>query len=630
MVVIEGPRFSTRAESQSYAAPGWTVVNMTGHPEAVLARELGLCYATIALVTDLDAGVSKEESVDQAQVFALFEKHIGRLKELLGRCGRAPLPRWRRPDELRLRRLARRRHPAVRAPGPHLVRVLLTGSAGLHRLRDRRAADRPGRRGRAGRRADPAGARRPTCPSPRACTGSTYGMRGSGRTCSTASTWSATRPRWSAPVSRSPTCRSYAAHNDLGTAALLAAMHDAGVDALVLARSMVVYGEGRYACEEHGEQPPPAREPRRRSTPATSRTTARCATGRWPGQLVAGGRPARPAQQLRREQGGPGALHLAWVRQAGARAIGLRYHNVYGPGMPRDTPYSGVAAIFRSSLEHGRPPRVFEDGGQMRDFVHVHDVARANLLSLDAVLDRPAESWAAYNVCSGTPVPIRRVAEILAEASGGPEPEVTGDYRPGDVRHVVASPELATTELGFTAAITPDQGITEFATAPLRSCLDAETSRVMKTPTPPKTSYDERPERAEASQMQYGDSQVSVFICDGSAADRLSSVTSRRGFSPAGEEQVLHHQGEGDLDHHAHPSPAVGEQGAGDQQPGHERQPDALDLGATHLGQVGREHHQHGRSGEPPDHAHLVGRRGLRAYAGSADRPPRRRRADRR
>jgi 5'-methylthioadenosine phosphorylase len=83
MVVIEGPRFSTRAESQSYARAGWTVVNMTGHPEAVLARELGLCYATIALVTDLDAGVSKEESVDQAQVFALFDEHIDGLKKLL-------------------------------------------------------------------------------------------------------------------------------------------------------------------------------------------------------------------------------------------------------------------------------------------------------------------------------------------------------------------------------------------------------------------------------------------------------------------------------------------------------------------------------------------------------------------
>ena len=83
MVVIEGPRFSTRAESQSYASAGWTVVNMTGHPEAVLARELGVCYATIALVTDMDAGVSSEDSVDQAAVFALFEKHIGRLKQML-------------------------------------------------------------------------------------------------------------------------------------------------------------------------------------------------------------------------------------------------------------------------------------------------------------------------------------------------------------------------------------------------------------------------------------------------------------------------------------------------------------------------------------------------------------------
>jgi dTDP-L-rhamnose 4-epimerase len=136
--------------------------------------------------------------------------------------------------------------------------------------------------------------------------------------------------------------------------------------------------------------------------------------------------------------------------------------------MPRDTPYSGVAAIFRSSLEAGRAPRVFEDGGQMRDFVHVHDVARANLLAIDRVAGLPAESWATYNVCSGTPVPIRRVAEVLAEASGGPAPEVTGDYRPGDVRHVVASPDLATAELGFSARVPPDQGIAEFATAPLR------------------------------------------------------------------------------------------------------------------------------------------------------------------
>jgi 5'-methylthioadenosine phosphorylase len=83
MVVIEGPRFSTRAESQSYAAAGWSLVNMTGHPEAVLARELGLCYATLALVTDMDAGVQGHQPVDQATVFARFAENLERMKELL-------------------------------------------------------------------------------------------------------------------------------------------------------------------------------------------------------------------------------------------------------------------------------------------------------------------------------------------------------------------------------------------------------------------------------------------------------------------------------------------------------------------------------------------------------------------
>ncbi len=260
---------------------------------------------------------------------------------------------------------------------------------------------------------------------------------------------------------------SYAAHNDLGTAALLAAMHDRGVHDLVLASSMVVYGEGRYSCEEHGEQQPPVR----------SRTALDA--GDFENQCPVCDRPLRWEQVPEDARLDPRSSYaaskvaqehysLTWARQAGARAVGLRYHNVYGPGMPRDTPYSGVAAIFRSSLEAGKAPRVYEDGGQMRDFVHVHDVARANVLAIDAVTSRPAESWATYNVCSGTPVSILQVAELLANASGGPQPEVTGDYRPGDVRHIVASPALAAEELGFTAAIPPDQGIVEFASAPLR------------------------------------------------------------------------------------------------------------------------------------------------------------------
>lgn len=85
LVVIDGPRFSTRAESQSYIGAGWSLVNMTGHPEAVLARELGVCYAPLALVTDMDAGVAGHEPVDQATVFALFKENLDRLRELLQR-----------------------------------------------------------------------------------------------------------------------------------------------------------------------------------------------------------------------------------------------------------------------------------------------------------------------------------------------------------------------------------------------------------------------------------------------------------------------------------------------------------------------------------------------------------------
>ena len=127
---------------------------------------------------------------------------------------------------------------------------------------------------------------------------------------------------------------------------------------------------------------------------------------------------------------------LAWSESAGGAVVALRYHNVYGPGMPRDTPYSGVAAIFRSSLEKGQPPRVFEDGGQMRDFVHVDDVAAANV----AAVGSDGGGFLAANVCSGRPISIMDVASRLCEARGGPAPVVTGQYRSGDVRHIVADP----------------------------------------------------------------------------------------------------------------------------------------------------------------------------------------------
>ncbi len=138
--------------------------------------------------------------------------------------------------------------------------------------------------------------------------------------------------------------------------------------------------------------------------------------------------------------------------------------------MPRDTPYSGVAAMFRSSLERGEAPQVYEDGGQMRDFVHVADVARCNVAALESVVASGSGRYDAYNVASGEPVRILEVAEMVgAGTPSGIAPEVTGGYRLGDVRHIVASPERARAELGFAASVRPADGLREFATAPLRA-----------------------------------------------------------------------------------------------------------------------------------------------------------------
>ena len=260
----------------------------------------------------------------------------------------------------------------------------------------------------------------------------------------------------------------YASHNDLGTAVLLAAMHEAGVHRLVAASSMVVYGEGRYTCAEHGDQ-----VPRPRSVQALE-------AGDFENHCRVCGRPLDWALVDEEARLDPRSSYAAskvatehyvgaWVRQAPGAAVALRYHNVYGPRMPRDTPYAGVAALFRSAVEQGNPPEVFEDGGQMRDFVHVDDVARANVLALQQVVAAGDGSFAAYNVASGDPVAVRRVAELVARGTGRElAPHVSGRYRLGDVRHVVASPERARRELGFTAAVRPDEGLPAFATAPLR------------------------------------------------------------------------------------------------------------------------------------------------------------------
>jgi dTDP-L-rhamnose 4-epimerase len=257
----------------------------------------------------------------------------------------------------------------------------------------------------------------------------------------------------------------YAGINELGTAVLLAGMARAGIGRLVLASSMVVYGEGRYECPVDGVVPA---APRRRADLDQGRFEPPCPLcGRqlsW-GPVSEETRPD-PRNTYAATKLGQEHLASAWASSTGGGAVALRYHNVYGPSMPRDTPYAGVAAIFRSALEAGRAPRVFEDGGQQRDFVHVTDVAEANLRALLA--DPPEGALRAYNVASGHPHTVGDMALALADAFGGPKPQVTGEYRIGDVRHVVASPVRAEKELGFRAQVAFEDGMRTFATDPLR------------------------------------------------------------------------------------------------------------------------------------------------------------------
>jgi dTDP-L-rhamnose 4-epimerase len=255
-------------------------------------------------------------------------------------------------------------------------------------------------------------------------------------------------------------------HNDFGTAVLLAAMHGAGVGRLVLASSMVVYGEGRYRCPSHGVVRPAARRQADVDAGRFDPPCPVCGSALSPG-LVPEDAPLEPRSTYAATKAAQEFLASAWARQTGGAVWALRYHNVYGPRMPRDTPYAGVASLFRSALERGAAPTVLEDGQQLRDFVHVTDVALANALAVEAAA--PRGSLVPVNVCSGTPHTVGELATELAKACDGPAPKVVGGARPGDVRHVVADPAAARTLLGFTARTTFEEGVAEFATAPLRA-----------------------------------------------------------------------------------------------------------------------------------------------------------------
>ena len=250
----------------------------------------------------------------------------------------------------------------------------------------------------------------------------------------------------------------YASSNDAGTAQLLAAMARAGVNRLTLASSMVVYGEGLGHCRQHGAMTP---GPRTDAALSMGQFEPPCPHCGEPLEtaLVTEDTPLDPRNAYASSKVAQEFYAANWARVTGGSVAAMRYHNVYGPGMPRDTPYAGVAAIFMSALRRGEAPKVFEDGRQRRDFIHVRDVAAATVLACETHL----AGVRVFNVGSGTPRTVGDMARALAGSLDGPEPIITGTYRLGDVRHITADSARIRNELDWAPRVDFADGMAELA-----------------------------------------------------------------------------------------------------------------------------------------------------------------------
>jgi dTDP-L-rhamnose 4-epimerase len=250
----------------------------------------------------------------------------------------------------------------------------------------------------------------------------------------------------------------YTSVNNYGTAVLLQALIAKPVERLVVASSMSVYGEGRYQ-NQHGE-----------AATARERTLAQLKARAWEVQ-DSDGNALTPVPTPETKPASFGSVYALskydqerlclLVGQAyNIPTVALRLFNVYGPRQALSNPYTGVLAIFAARLLNGNRPLIFEDGEQRRDFVSVHDVARAFRLALDG----EAASSAVLNIGSGSSFAVRQVAERLAFVLGRPiAPELTGKYRVGDIRHCFADVSLANEVLGYTPRVDFDRGIEELA-----------------------------------------------------------------------------------------------------------------------------------------------------------------------
>ncbi len=254
----------------------------------------------------------------------------------------------------------------------------------------------------------------------------------------------------------------YTSVNAIGAAVVLeeAMGVRAQLEKVVVASSMSIYGEGLYRCP--AEDVLHAPEPRSDAQLSRREWELVCPSCETP--LEPTGTPESKALQPlsiyavgKRDHE---EMFLAWGRAYKVPTTALRFFNVYGPRQALSNPYTGVAAIFASRLLNGRPPVVFEDGRQSRDFVHVTDIAAG----IEAALEPDSGDFRAINLGTGVSTSVHRVAEVLARELGvDVQAELRQEYRAGDIRHCFADVSLARQELGYEPHVVFDDGMSELA-----------------------------------------------------------------------------------------------------------------------------------------------------------------------
>ncbi len=249
----------------------------------------------------------------------------------------------------------------------------------------------------------------------------------------------------------------YIHSNTLGTANLLDVLvnKDHNVKKLVVASSMSIYGEGRYICEDCGSVSPDLRSIEQMKKKEWELSCPKC------DKIAAAAptdedKPLNPTSIYAMSKRHQEEMCLLIGKTYGIPTIALRYFNVYGPRQALSNPYTGVVAIFSSRILNGNQPILYEDGNMKRDFIHVKDIARANLLALKS----NNADYRTYNIGTGTYITIKDLAKrILGIYNSELSPIISDEFRIGDVRHCYADISLAKKYLGFTPKIKLTEGL---------------------------------------------------------------------------------------------------------------------------------------------------------------------------